>query len=298
MVSLKMSRDYSRYIKRTNGITIPNNAVLVVGDVMIEVDGCLLSQNSQVFEDKLSMHYEVILDTFSDHLAGFYDCLKLLYGGTVYITISNIRTLVKFSVHFKIPKIYELCVDWGIRNISPQNFHTMYKIGSFIKELDHNYIEILNVCKQTIKNKTAECMWNMTGMSNNDLSNDLIKDLCEPDLIYDTCTLPLLERWVDNNEKVNVILQCFDNNVIDAISIIQKGELGVTLFYKMSRMATEVNSLKRISSLLAALSKKIIKKIDNNTDFNYFGTFSRYDVQNLFRTKAWINFKKEELLLF
>ena len=114
-----MSTDFSRYIRLENGTKVYNNAVLVVGDHMIEASGCLLSNQSPVFEEMLSNHYEIILDNFVGDIEGFYDCLELLYGGHVTISLKNLQTLLKFSIHFNIPEMYKLCLDWGVKHVAP-----------------------------------------------------------------------------------------------------------------------------------------------------------------------------------
>ena len=96
---------------------------------MVEASGCLLSQKSKVFETELSKHYEIILDEFMDNVDGFYDCLELIYGGIVNVTIINLLSLIKFSIRFQIPDMYNLCSDWVNNHVTAKNVHEIYKIG-------------------------------------------------------------------------------------------------------------------------------------------------------------------------
>ena len=54
-------------------------------------------------------------DTLS--LAGFtrdgvLDCLRLLHGGAITLTLRNFTDILKFGVFFQVPQFPELCLSW------------------------------------------------------------------------------------------------------------------------------------------------------------------------------------------
>ena len=40
------------------------------------------------------------------------DCLKLLYGGAITLTLRNFTDILKFGVFFRVPQFPDLCLSW------------------------------------------------------------------------------------------------------------------------------------------------------------------------------------------
>ena len=43
---------------------------------------------------------------------GVLDCLRLLYGGSITLTLLNFTDILKFGVYFQVPQFPDLCLSW------------------------------------------------------------------------------------------------------------------------------------------------------------------------------------------
>ena len=104
-VKLGFRTDFTRFLKEEHKI---NHTVKVVTkDKVIECSGAVLCQHSDILQKLFAKEDELFLDNYT-HIQ---DCLLVLHGAEVTLSIDNILDLMKFSVQFGINDIYTQCLD-------------------------------------------------------------------------------------------------------------------------------------------------------------------------------------------
>jgi len=79
--------DLSRFVRTLNRVTLNNSVKLIIGEVVIEVNGYIISQKSSVLEELVCSQNEIFLDEFVGEEDGIQHCIELLYGGTVELSL-------------------------------------------------------------------------------------------------------------------------------------------------------------------------------------------------------------------
>ena len=91
-----------------------------------------------------------------DCLEGLLDGIDLLYDAEVTLTLHNIQPLLKFSLLYKVEGIIEGCLGWIKKKLSIVNLFTFLKVGLFVKSVEVDHEDILELCKQFILTTTAD----------------------------------------------------------------------------------------------------------------------------------------------
>ena len=118
MVRIESLPDLSRFVKQEEKTTVYNTVHLLDGEDSIEVSGPVISQASRVLQDLVGKRRELDLEEFSGEIQGVQDCVELLYGGGVILSVRNVRTVIKFSAVYQIPELLDVCMVWLHNNIS------------------------------------------------------------------------------------------------------------------------------------------------------------------------------------
>ena len=104
--------DFTRFLE----YDMFNDQVKVVTETeVIKCSGILLSQHSDVLRDYVMKDDELFLDD-NKHVR---ECLNILYGGSVSITLDNFQDILKFMTVFDIPVARRQILDWML------NFETL-----------------------------------------------------------------------------------------------------------------------------------------------------------------------------
>ena len=128
MVKLEFKTDFTQFLKKDNQI---NHAVKVVTkSEVIECSGAVLCQHSAILQDLFAKDNEIFLDNYT-HIQ---DCLLVLHGGEITLTMDNILDFMKFSVQFGINEIYLQCLDWIEKNFSARNVMKIFRICNSVSK--------------------------------------------------------------------------------------------------------------------------------------------------------------------
>jgi len=104
----------------------------------------------------------VYFDEFTDCVEALLDCVDLLYGADVTVTMDNIQAMLKFGLLYKISKMFESGIQWVNEQLSMTNLFTFCRIGLFIKSVDITEEQVLTGCKNFILKHSAEDLLNVS----------------------------------------------------------------------------------------------------------------------------------------
>ena len=122
MVQLNFSTNFTSFLKEENKIY--HTIKVVTKTEVIECSGAVLCQHSEVLKELFTKENELFLDNYTY----VQDCLLILHGDEVVVTIDNIQDILKFSVQFGINEMYLQCLDSMHVHFSDKNIIKIYKI--------------------------------------------------------------------------------------------------------------------------------------------------------------------------
>ena len=111
----------------------------------------MISQVSTTLQELVTGHSELYLDQFTGEIEGIQDVVEMLYGGEVELSEQNYRTILKFSVVYKVEDMYELCLKWIKENVSGLDLFGLIKFGLLIERIDDDNNAVLELCVTAIK---------------------------------------------------------------------------------------------------------------------------------------------------
>ena len=140
----------SRFLNRKE---FSNTVEIIVNETKFVCSGVIVAQQSPVFE-KLFMGGAtfVLLEDFffqGSELA-IEECLTLLYGGKVLITISNIASLVRFSLIYEIKFMWDLAFDWIKENTTSSHICKIFDIAN-LPEVKSRKGDLMAFCLEFMK---------------------------------------------------------------------------------------------------------------------------------------------------
>ena len=77
MVRISSLPDISRFVRREGRLNINNTIHLLVGEDVVEVSGCVISQSSQLLQDLAGQQREIYLDQFTGEVNGIQDVVEI-----------------------------------------------------------------------------------------------------------------------------------------------------------------------------------------------------------------------------
>lgn len=242
-----MQNDISHYFPRddkADRVVIPNNVKLVVGTKVYNCNGCVLAQRSTVFLDKMQKQAEIYLDEFTGCQAGVMDSIDLLYGAEITLMLENIQPLLKFSLMYKIEGMFDLCMDWVQKEMTIGNLFRFYKIGQFVKSIDVERDDILTCCEDVLLMTPSEDLVKVSESWRDDV--DFVSFMFDKQLL--PTTLPVINAWIDSEEKVVIALASMDDDQFENVpGTLQTQAMKMTA--KMNEYCNSVPSLKRVIRL-------------------------------------------------
>ena len=122
MVKLNFSTDFTSFLKEENKIF--HTIKVVTKTEVIECSGAVLCQHSEVLKELFTKENELFLDNYTY----VQDCLLILHGDEVVVTMDNILDLLKFSVQFGINDMYMQVLNSMERYLSAENVMKIYSI--------------------------------------------------------------------------------------------------------------------------------------------------------------------------
>ena len=233
--------NFSLFYKRDGSLPIPNNVTLVVDGVKLECSGLILAQRSETLRELLTSEPTIILDEFSGLIEQVKDCIQLLYGDKVKITLDNLQALMKFSIYYKIESMYQLCVGWIKENLMIEKFESFFKICFFVSLLEDHRSHALDLCRDIImKGKPSDISQVLEGLVLiEDNQDDLMMFFLEP--TFWELTLPMVTKWIDSNEKVDLVLKKIESNSSEFVNV------GADFLSKLASSATVKETIVKIN---------------------------------------------------
>ena len=256
MVRIASLPDISRFVKREGRLNINNTIHLLVGEDAVEVSGCVISQSSQLLQDLAMTQREIYLDQFTGEIEGIQDVVEMMYGGEVKLNEGNVKTIMKFSVVYGVPEMYELCRKWVEEHLNDCNLFEFIQLGLLIQRVGQDNCDIQAICteyiSQKVKRQLVEVGQDWDFVKDVPFARFLIQ---EKILQY---TLPLLNAWVSNESHVVAILvKLKQDNLCD--TVYQYGEPAIDLLDKMSDLTESKDVFKMILSLQSNQVRKFVK---------------------------------------
>ena len=108
IVKLPLLDDFSRLLTEN----FRNEVFLITEDKPINCSGAVLAARSSVLEGMIEDSNNIPATEFSDNIPGLYSCLRVLYGGSISIDITNYKSLFKFGKLFQIQEMMECVLKW------------------------------------------------------------------------------------------------------------------------------------------------------------------------------------------
>ena len=134
MKLMDVNIDYEEKRKRLDGPVIPNTVKLVVGIEVFELSGHILAHHSPVvFLDLISRQSELYLDEFADCTEAFKECIELLNGAEIDMTLEKLQVFMKFAVLYGVKEILYLSLSWATDNICLENVKAILKISFVVR---------------------------------------------------------------------------------------------------------------------------------------------------------------------
>ena len=183
----------------------------------------------------------IILDEFSGLIEQVKDCIQLLYGDKVKITLDNLQALMKFSIYYKIESMNQLCVGWIKENLMIEKFESFFKICFFVSLLEDHRSHALNLCRDIImEGKPSDISQVLEGLVLiEDNQDDLMMFFLEP--TFWELTLPIVTKWIDSNEKVDLVLKKIESNSSKFVNV------GADFLSKLASSATVKETIVKIN---------------------------------------------------
>ena len=128
MVKLNFSTNFTSFLKEENKIY--HTIKVVTKTEVIECSGAVLCQHSEVLKELFTKENELFLDNYTY----VQDCLLILHGDEVVVTMDNIQDLLKFSVQFGINDMYMQVLTSMERHFSAENVMKIYKICNSVSK--------------------------------------------------------------------------------------------------------------------------------------------------------------------
>ena len=291
MIIKPFQTDFSRFFDRAGPLPIPNNMSLIVDEHVIECNGPILAQHSLVLFDKLTKSNEVFLDEFSGMVEGVLDCIEILYGKDVAVSLENLQALMKFSLLFKVERLYDLCLEWVRNNARAEILCELFKVGAVIYTLNKEYADTLEVCRDVIicseePDLMVQTIGEAVASEEEDQSN-LMMFFLEKNLLK--LTLQIVTDWVDCNDKVVKVLDKIEEGQLYEVLSEEVVRIdGVSFISKLCETAADYETVRRASVLQSRLMKTTCTK--------YFQHLQDKSLVSFLQRRQWKKFLVKPLI--
>ena len=257
MVRISSLPDISRFVRREGRLNINNTIHLLVGEDVVEVSGCVISQSSQLLQDLAGQQREIYLDQFTGEVEGIQDVVEMMYGGEVGLREENVKTILKFGVVYQIQEMYNLCQEWIKENLFKVNLFEFIQFGLLIHTIGQDNRDILDICMGYIRDNVKDELIQISKGWSFERNVLFVKFLAQEEILQ--VTLPLITTWVKSDENVNMVLYEFDSkNITD--SLFEYGEMAVGLLDKMGDVAVDQGLCKKLLKIQSSLAIRLTGK--------------------------------------
>ena len=258
--------DFSQFFNRRGPLPIPNTVTLIVDEHVIECSGPILAKHSPVLFHKLREGSKVFLDEFSGMVEGVLDCIEMLYGSDVVISLKNLQALMKFSILFKVEGMHELCVKWVQENISLDTFNDFFKVSHFVFTLEQSHGGGLEACRALIlkdePGKTVEELRKGLDAQDTDQTNMMLFFLEQGLMDY---TLPIVIDWIDSDKKVSQVIDTVESKHLfePLVTLFTTPECqGLQFIKKLFETTDNFESASRVGRLQSRVMESTLEKVN------------------------------------
>ena len=238
--------DLGQFIRRENKTKIHNTVHFLLGGHSIEASGIVIAQQSTVLLNLVTISSDINADEFADDPEAVQDCLEMLYGDEVRITVNNIQTIVKFCVKFEVDSLFKQCLDFIRTSMTKENVYAMISIGLLVQNMTGGKHEILSLCKQfLLKDFQSLKKIGKTWLAKNE---DMLKFLMQKQLL--DLSISLLTVWVKNDEQINKILDLAEERGLTVSLFNNREESGKLLKVLTEKAKTQETNKRIMKSML------------------------------------------------
>lgn len=202
-------------------------------------------RQSSVLLHLIEKQDELYLDEFVDCFDGLLDCVDLMYGANVEITMENIQAISKFSLFYKIEGLFDKCLSWlkSSHRMSLDSFLTFFRLGMFLKSIDVEQDEILNCCKKIILESQIEDVLRVC--KNWCDEENVLSFLCDQELL--PFSFSVITQLIDSEKKVLMALDKMED--LEWSNIEKANSEVLEMVLKMNELWATLPSLKRVNHL-------------------------------------------------
>ena len=251
----------------------------------------ILAKCSPVLQNIILKQVEVYFDEFTDCLEGLLDCVDLLYGADVTLTMDNIQAVLKFGVLYKVSNMVACGLAWVKDELSMTNFFSFCRIGLFIKSVDCTEDKVLTGCKNFILNQSSSDLLEVSKSWPGD--ENVVSFLFDKDVLE--VTLPTITSFINSEKKVSDVMDKIESLDLQKIlhrNLSQFQEMTV----KMNEVCETVPNLKRINRWMSTLGKHTIDNITTQEPAAKRIRFDSATILKSMKNKAWRTFDKNKIL--
>ena len=235
----------SRFFNRKD---FSNTVEIIVNDTKFICSGVILAYQSPVFEKLFSTGASFVLlqDFFySGSEIVVEECLNLLYGGKVLVTLHNIEALIRFSLIYDVKFMYELAIGWIRENVTYLNVFELFDIGN-LSEVKSRKRDVYNHCLEIMKRCDVEVSQEMSSRLKSEkvVAGDFIRDMIR--MTNCPALVGFLVHFCGQSEQnTNFVLDLRENIDFENLFLEQK-ELFNSLMSSMKRHTVSPCRLKQL----------------------------------------------------
>ncbi|KAL5258987.1 hypothetical protein ACHWQZ_G009450 [Mnemiopsis leidyi] len=243
--SLPETLNVSRFFNRKD---FSNTVEIIVNDTKFICSGVVLAHQSPVFEKLFSTGASFVLlqDFFYSGSEIFVEeCLNLLYGGKILVTLQNIEALTRFSLIYDVKFMYELAIGWIRDNITYLNVFELFNIGN-LPEVKSRKQDVYNHCLEIMKRCDVEVSQEMSSRlkSGKVVAGDFIRDMIR--MTNCPALMGFLVNFCGQSEQnTNFVLDLRENVDFENLFLDQK-ELFNSLMCSMKKHTESPFRLKQL----------------------------------------------------
>ena len=244
--SLPETLNFSRFFNRKE---FSNTVEIIVNDTKFICSGVILAHQSSIFEKLFATGASFVL------LQNFFfpgseivveECLTLLYGGKVLVTLHNIESLTRFSLIYDVKFMYDLSLIWIKDNLTPSNVLEIFNIGN-LPEVRSKKTEVYEHCLNIMKQFESDVSLEMLNRLKSDkpIESDFIRAMIQITNCPGFITF-LINFCVVSEQNSNFVLDLSESIDFETLFLEEKGLFNAL----MSSMQVHAESPTRLKQLL------------------------------------------------
>ena len=293
VVKLDFQTDFTRFLASDQ---INHTVKVVTSEGIIECSGVILAQHSATLQKLVSDDNEIFLDNYTN----VKDCLLVLYGGTVSLTLDNIMDIMKFSVQFGIYDMLSPCLQWLENNINRDNFLVILKICNSVSKFAKSYgidltENVFQSCKFLMMIYGPQLISTVFQKQNNDIQFAILNLLASLEDGFNHF-LPILIDTI-SVESVSWITDCLNANVSSLVKYSDKHKISSV----MMKMESCIDKNEAVSCKFIKLRASLLMQANCSYSCQcltsgFIPEGNLWIKGNIFRDKLWKKMDDDQII--